>query len=51
MKLLEWAKSERLRRAFHWVGDEFQFEDNEKYKAERKSSFEVGGYPYDVTAF
>jgi hypothetical protein len=51
MKLFEWAESERLRGAFRWVEDEFQFEDYEKYKAQGKSSFEVSDYPHEVTAF
>jgi hypothetical protein len=51
MKLFEWAENERLRRAFRWVEEEFQFEDYEKYKASGKASFEVSDYPYEVTAF
>jgi hypothetical protein len=51
MKLFEWAESERLRRAFRWVEDKFQFEDYEKYEAQGKDSFEVGDYPYEVVAF
>lgn len=51
MKLFEWAENERLRKAFRWVEEEFQFEDYEKYKADKKDSFEVSDYPYEVTAF
>jgi len=51
MKLFEWAENERLRRAFRWIEEEFQFGDYEKYKAERKTSFEVSDYPYEVSAF
>jgi hypothetical protein len=51
MKLFEWAESERLRRAFRWVEEKFQFEDYEKFKALEEDSFEVGDYPYEVTAF
>ena len=51
MKLFEWAESDRLRKAFRWVEEEFQFEDYEKYRAQGKVSFEVGDYPYEVTAF
>jgi hypothetical protein len=51
MKLFEWAESERLRRAFRWVEEGFQFEDYEKYKAQGKNSFEVSDYTYEVTAF
>jgi hypothetical protein len=51
MKLFEWAENERLRKAFRWVEEEFQFEDYEKYRADKKDSFEVSDYPYEVTAF
>lgn len=51
MKLFEWAESDRLRKAFRWVEDEFQFGDYEKHKAQEHTSFEVGDYPYEVTAF
>ncbi len=49
MKLFEWSESDRLRRAFRWVEDEFQFADYEKMFKE--SSSEVRDYPYQVTAF
>jgi hypothetical protein len=51
MKLFEWAETERLRRAFRWVEEEFQFENYEKYKAEEDKSFEVSDYPYEVEAY
>lgn len=51
MKLFEWAESDRLRKAFRWVEEEFQFENYEKYKAEEAKSFEVSDYPYEVEAF
>jgi len=51
MKLFEWAESERLRKAFRWIEEEFQFEDYEKYKAQEKKSFEVSDYPYEVVGF
>jgi hypothetical protein len=51
MRLFEWAENERLHKALRWVEEKFQFEDYEKYKAEEKTSFEVGDYPYEVTAF
>jgi len=51
MKLFEWAESERLRKAFRWVEEEFQFENYEKYKAEEAESFEVSDYPYEVEAY
>jgi hypothetical protein len=51
MKLFEWAETERLRKAFRWVEEEFQFKDYEKYKTEVKKNFEVSEYPYEVEAF
>jgi len=51
MKLFEWAESDRLRKAFRWIEDEFQFEEYEKYKAQVANDFEVSEYPYEVTAF
>jgi hypothetical protein len=51
MKLFEWAESDRLYRAFRWIEEEFHFEDYGKYKADRKTSFELSDYPYQVTAF
>jgi len=51
MKLFEWAESERLRKAFRWIEEEFQFENYEKYKAEEDKSFEVSDYPYEVEAY
>jgi hypothetical protein len=51
MKLFEWAETERLRKAFRWIEEEFQFENYEKYKAEEDKSFEVSDYPYEVEAY
>ena len=51
MRLFEWAENERLHKALRWIEEKFQFEDYEKYKALEKTSFEVGDYPYEVTAF
>jgi hypothetical protein len=51
MKLFEWAESERLRKAFRWVEEDFQFENYEKYKSEEAKSFEVSDYPYEVEAY
>lgn len=51
MKLFEWAENERLRRAFRWIEEEFQFENYDKYKANEKTSFEISDYPYEVTGF
>ena len=51
MKLFEWAETERLRKAFRWVEEDFQFQDFEKYKTEVKKNFEVSDFPYEVEAF
>jgi hypothetical protein len=51
MKLFEWAESDRLRKAFRWIEEEFQFEDYEKFKAQEKVDFEAVDYAYEVTAF
>jgi hypothetical protein len=51
MKLFEWAETERLRKAFRWIEEEFDFENYEKYKAEVEKNFEVSDYPYEVEAF
>jgi len=51
MKLFEWGESDRLRNAFRWIEEEFQFQDYEKYRAQKENSFEASDYPYEVTAF
>jgi hypothetical protein len=51
MKLFEWAESDRLRKAFRWIEEEFQFGDYEKYKVHKETSFEASDYPYEVAAF
>jgi len=51
MKLFEWAEDDRLRKAFRWIENNFQFGDYEKYKAEAKNSYEMSDYPYEVVAF
>jgi len=51
MKLFEWAETERLRKAFRWIEEEFEFENYEKYKNEVEKNFEVSDYPYEVEAF
>jgi hypothetical protein len=51
MKLFEWAENERLRKALRWIEDKFQFEDYDKYRAQREASFEASDYPYEVAAF
>ena len=51
MKMFEWAESDRLRKAFRWVENEFQFEDYAKYKAQEASNYEAGDHPHEVVAF
>ena len=51
IKLFEWAETERLRKAFRWIEEEFEFEDYEKYKTEVEKNFEVSDYPYEVESF
>jgi hypothetical protein len=51
MKLFELSETERLRRALRWVEEEFQFENYEKYRNNKNTSFEVSDYPYEATAF
>jgi hypothetical protein len=51
MELFEWAESDRLRKAFRWVEERFQFEDYEKYKAQVANDLEISEYPYEVTAY
>jgi hypothetical protein len=51
MKLFEWAESDRLRKAFRWIENEFQFQDDEKYKAQEATNSETSEYPHEATAF
>jgi hypothetical protein len=51
MTLFEWAESDRLRKAFRWIEQEFQFEDYEKYKAQERNDIGASDYPYEVAAF
>ena len=51
MKLFEWAESDRLRKAFRWVEEEFTYDDYEKYTSDVENNFEVSDYPYQVEAF
>jgi hypothetical protein len=48
MKLFEWAESDRLRKAFKWIENEFEFADHE---LKERQDFEASDYPYEVTAF
>ena len=51
LKLFEWAETDRLRNAFRWVEEKFDFSDFEKYKSEVESDSEVRDYPYEVEAY
>ncbi len=51
IKLFEWAETDRLRKAFKWVENEFQFESNERRKAELAKNPEFSEFPYQVEAF
>lgn len=51
MKLFEWAESDRLRKAFRWIENEFQFQDYDKHKAQEATDSEASEYPYEVTVF
>lgn len=51
MKLFEWAESDRLRKAFRWIENEFQFQDYNKYKAQEATDPEASEYPHEATAF
>ena len=51
MKLFEWAESDRLRKAFRWMENEFQFQDYNKYKAQQATDSESSEHPHEVTAF
>jgi len=51
MKLFEWAESDRLRKAFRWIENEFQFQDYDKYKAQEATDSEASEYPHEATAF
>ena len=51
MKLFEWAETDRLRKAFRWIENKFEFKDLESYKAKVERDFEVSEYPYQVEAY
>ncbi len=51
IKLFEWAETDRLRKAFKWVENEFQFESSERRKAELVKNSEFSDFPYQVEAF
>ncbi|MCJ7718649.1 hypothetical protein MUO69_01825, partial [Candidatus Bathyarchaeota archaeon] len=41
LKLFDWAETDRLRKAFRWVEQEFQFENYEEYKAGVEENSEI----------
>jgi len=51
LKLFEWAETDRLRKAFRWVENDFKFERLDKYKLQVAEEFEAGEYPHQVEAF
>lgn len=51
MKLFEWAETDRLRRAFRWVDQNFKFTTYEDYEALAAENLEAAEYPFDVLEF
>jgi hypothetical protein len=51
MKLFEWAETDRLRKAFKWMDQKYQFTSLESYKAKEEIDLDAGEYPSEVTAF
>ena len=51
MKLFEWAETDRMRKAFRWIENEFEFKDLETYKTEIAANSEVSDYPYQIEAY
>lgn len=51
MRLFEWAETERLRKAFRWVDQSFQFATYENYQAFEGDNPDGSEYPFEVTAF
>ena len=51
IKLFEWAENDKLRKAFRWVENEFQFESIEKFHQQASEDYEMGDYPYQVEAY
>ncbi len=50
IKLFEWAETDRMRRAFRWVSDEFTLAGYQKLREENKLSEEID-HPYQVEAY
>jgi hypothetical protein len=51
MKLFEWAENDRLRKAFRWVDDNFEFNSYEDYKIFEQKNLDASEYPFEVAAF
>jgi hypothetical protein len=51
MKLFELAETDRLRKAFRWVEEDFKFGNLDEYKARLDKNSETSEYPYTVEAF
>jgi len=51
MRLFEWAETERLRKAFRWIDQNFQFTSYEDYQALEANNPEANDYPFEVIAF
>ena len=51
MKLFEWAENDRLRRAFRWVDNDFEFKNNDDYKTFQLKNIDAAEYPFEVVAF
>lgn len=50
IKLFEWAETDRMRKAFRWVTDEFTLASYQKLKEKNKFSDELD-HPYQVESF
>jgi hypothetical protein len=51
MKLFEWAENDRLRRAFRWVENKFEFKSNDDYKTFQLKNIDAAEYPFEVVGF
>jgi len=51
MKLFELAETDRLRKAFRWIEEDFKFGSLDEYKAKLDKESETSEFPYRVEAF
>jgi len=51
MRLFEWAETERLRKAFRWIEQTFQFTTYENYQGLEAENPDANEHPFEVTAF